>query len=125
MLIRLLLRYLILVLLLLLLFSRRKFRRKKKRIHPDAVFRVGWFFVYPDRWLISSLLANGFLEKVGSRRRIRIISSGAPALAIGFWTPEEAAKVVSQMEIGEDGNLRYAKKRSGILHPLQFLGMIE
>ena len=84
MLIRLLLRYLILVLLLLLLFSRRKFRRKKKRIHPDAVFRVGWFFVYPDRWLISSLLANGFLEKLGSTSRDRIKSSGETPLAIGY-----------------------------------------
>ena len=113
------------VLFIAALRGRRYFWTEEGRGHPDAIFWVGWFSVHPDDMWVPGFLVNFILENIGSRRRLRIVCSGESICTIGIWTPKQAVKVASQMKIGEDCNFHYAKERSGILRPLQFLGIIE
>jgi len=113
------------VLVIAALRGRSYFWTEEGRVHPDAIFWVDWFSVHPDDMWIPGLLVNFILESVGSRRRLRVVVFEDAIRAIGLWTPKQATKVASQMEIGEDGNFHYANERSGILRPLQFLGIVE
>lgn len=99
------------------LFGRKNSWTEGVSVHPDTVSWVGWFSVHPVDMRIPGFLVNLILERVGSRRRLRVVVFEDAIRTVGIWTPGQAAKVASQMEIGEDGNFHYANERSGIQRP--------